>query len=103
MNPRLTLILLPLIPIFLLTIHHFRKTLQQACEVAQEEGSATNVFLQEHLSSVTQNLDVKKRAFNVPAFSFFERLNLSENPRGQHCRIFTYGGNFQGLGRRVSA
>jgi ABC-type bacteriocin/lantibiotic exporter with double-glycine peptidase domain len=54
LNPRLTLVLLPLIPIFLLTVHHFRKTLQHACETTQEEGSATNVFLQEHLSSITQ-------------------------------------------------
>jgi hypothetical protein len=28
---------------------------------------------------------------------------LQGNQRGQHCRIFTYGGNFSGFGRRVTA
>jgi len=75
LNPRLTLILLPLLPVFLITVHHFRKSLQHACEVTQEQGSATNVFLQEHLSSVTQiQLLGRERMQLLKAFRVWARL-----------------------------
>jgi ABC-type bacteriocin/lantibiotic exporter with double-glycine peptidase domain len=53
LNPLLTLAILPLIPGFLLSRHYFRKRLAVSAETAQQNQAASNVFLQEHLSSVT--------------------------------------------------
>jgi|SRR5579864_1525179 len=54
LNVRLTLMLFPLLPLFLISVRRFHRSLQKASQAVQEEGSATSVFLQEHLSSVTQ-------------------------------------------------
>jgi ABC-type multidrug transport system fused ATPase/permease subunit len=54
LDRHLALIILPLIPIFILTIRRFSRNLRRACDVVQEEGSNTSSFLQEHLSSVPQ-------------------------------------------------
>lgn len=43
-----------------------------------------------------------KRDFPVEVPSTDFKEGTLENQRGQHCHIFTYGGNFSGLGRRVS-
>jgi ABC-type bacteriocin/lantibiotic exporter with double-glycine peptidase domain len=53
-NFRLTCIVLPLTPLFLVFRRHFETRLRQASESAQERSSRESSFLQEHLASVVQ-------------------------------------------------
>ena len=52
LNPRMTLVVLPLIPVFLLTRKHFRSRLERDSETVQHNQVAWGGFLQEHLSSI---------------------------------------------------
>ena len=52
LNPRMTLVVLPLIPVFLLTRKHFRDRLDRDSETVQHNQVAWSGFLQEHLSSI---------------------------------------------------
>lgn len=52
LNPRMTLVILPLIPVFLLTRKHFRNRLERDSETVQHNQVAWSSFLQEHLSSI---------------------------------------------------
>ena len=52
LNPRMTLAVLPLIPIFLLTRNHFRDRLERDSDMVQQNQVAWSSFLQEHLSSI---------------------------------------------------
>ena len=52
LNPRMTLVVLPLIPVFLLTRKHFRDRLERDSETVQHNQVAWSSFLQEHLSSI---------------------------------------------------
>jgi ABC-type multidrug transport system fused ATPase/permease subunit len=52
LNPRMTLAVLPLIPVFLLTRKHFRNRLERDSETVQQNQVAWSSFLQEHLSSI---------------------------------------------------
>jgi ABC-type bacteriocin/lantibiotic exporter with double-glycine peptidase domain len=54
LNWRLTLVLLPLIPLFFLFRTYFAGRLRRASDSTQQAASDENEFLQEHLSSVTQ-------------------------------------------------
>ena len=52
LNPRMTLAVLPLIPVFILTRKHFRNRLERDSETVQQNQVAWSSFLQEHLSSI---------------------------------------------------
>ena len=52
LNARMTLAVLPLIPVFLLTRKHFRDRLEGASDTVQQNQRAWSGFLQEHLSSI---------------------------------------------------
>ncbi len=52
LNPRMTLAILPLIPVFVLTRKHFRDRLERDSNAVQRNQEAWSSFLQEHLSSV---------------------------------------------------
>lgn len=53
-NLRLTCVLLPLMPLFVILKRRYEIRLRRAADSAQEESSKENNFLQEHLSSVVQ-------------------------------------------------
>jgi ABC-type multidrug transport system fused ATPase/permease subunit len=52
LNARMTLAVLPLIPVFLLARKHFRGRLEDDSEIVQHNHIAWSSFLQEHLSSI---------------------------------------------------
>src|SRR5215470_15660545 len=52
LNARMTLAVLPLIPIFLLTRNHFRARLEDGSNAVQSKHIAWSSFLEEHLSSI---------------------------------------------------
>jgi len=52
LNPRMTLAVLPLIPVFLLTRKHFRNRLGRDSDTVQHNQLAWSSFLEEHLSSI---------------------------------------------------
>ena len=54
LNHRLTAIVLPLIPVFVLVRQHFRNRLRQASDSVQEQSGKVIGFLQEHLSAIVQ-------------------------------------------------
>jgi ABC-type bacteriocin/lantibiotic exporter with double-glycine peptidase domain len=53
-NLRLTCVVLPLAPLFLVFRRHFETRLRQASDFAQERSGRESSFLQEHLASVVQ-------------------------------------------------
>ena len=54
LNYRLTLIVLPLIPIFVFVRHRFHHRLRRASDSVQEQSGRMTGFLEEHLSSIVQ-------------------------------------------------
>ena len=54
LNYRLTAIVLPLIPVFILVRRHFRNRLRQASDTVQQQSGKMIGFLEEHLSSIVQ-------------------------------------------------
>jgi ABC-type multidrug transport system fused ATPase/permease subunit len=52
LSPKLTLAILPLIPVFLIARQHFRTKLSADSDTVQENLIAWNAFLEEHISSV---------------------------------------------------
>jgi len=54
LNYRLTVIVLPLIPVFILVRRHFRNRLRQASDAVQQQSGKMIGFLEEHLSSIVQ-------------------------------------------------
>jgi ABC-type multidrug transport system fused ATPase/permease subunit len=52
LNPRMTLAILPLIPVFVLTRKRFRNRLERDADAVQRNQVAWSSFLQEHLSSI---------------------------------------------------
>lgn len=52
LNARMTLTVLPLIPVFLLTKEHFRGRLEEGSNTVQRNQIAWSNFLEEHLSSI---------------------------------------------------
>jgi ABC-type bacteriocin/lantibiotic exporter with double-glycine peptidase domain len=54
LNYRLTMIVLPLIPVFILVRRQFRNRLQQASDLVQAQSGKMIGFLEEHLSAMVQ-------------------------------------------------
>ena len=54
LNYRLTAIILPLIPVFILLRRSFHKRLREASDSAQEQSGRMIEFLEEHLSAIVQ-------------------------------------------------
>jgi ATP-binding cassette, subfamily B, bacterial len=52
LNPRMTLAIVPLIPVFVLTRKHFRNKLERDANTVQHNQVAWSSFLQEHVSSI---------------------------------------------------
>jgi ABC-type multidrug transport system fused ATPase/permease subunit len=52
LSPVLTLAVVPLVPVFLITRHHFRSRLTSNADAVQDDRLAWSNFLEEHLSSV---------------------------------------------------
>jgi ABC-type multidrug transport system fused ATPase/permease subunit len=63
LNPRMTVAVLPLIPVFVLTRRHFRNRLERDSDTVQLNQVAWTSFLQEHLSSIVaiQTLGQERR------------------------------------------
>jgi ABC-type bacteriocin/lantibiotic exporter with double-glycine peptidase domain len=80
LNVRLTCVLLPLMPLFVLLKRRHEIRLRRAADSAQTESSRQNDFLQEHLSSVVQiqllrQEDTQTRTFINRARAKMEALN----------------------------
>ena len=54
LNYRLTAIVLPLIPVFIIVRRRFHRRLRQASDTVQEQSGKITGFLEEHLSSIVQ-------------------------------------------------
>jgi len=54
LNPRLTGIVIPLVPVFILTRRRFHDRLRESSDAVQEESGKMIGFLEEHLSSIIQ-------------------------------------------------
>ena len=54
LNARMTVIIIPLIPVFVLTRRHFHDRLRRSSDAVQEESGKMIGFLEEHLSSIVQ-------------------------------------------------
>jgi len=82
LSPKLTLAILPLIPVFLVARQHFRTRLSADSDTVQQNLVAWNAFLEEHISSVIpiqllgQEKHQKKRAFHLLAKTTRSHLAL---------------------------
>jgi len=65
---RLTILLLPLMPLFFVFRRHFESRLRQASDSAQKQSSRESSFLQEHLASVIQIQLLHRERSQVQAF-----------------------------------
>ncbi len=65
---RLTILLLPLMPLFFVFRRHFEKQLRQASDSAQQQSSRESSFLQEHLGAVIQIQLLHRERSQVQAF-----------------------------------
>ncbi|HEX9271273.1 MAG TPA: ABC transporter ATP-binding protein [Candidatus Binatia bacterium] len=65
---RLTILLLPLMPLFFVFRRHFESRLRQASDSAQQQSSIESSFLQEHLASVIQIQLLNREKSQVQAF-----------------------------------
>src|SRR6267142_2921702 len=65
---RLTILILPLMPLFFVFRRHFERQLRQASDSAQQQSSRESSFLQEHLASVIQIQLLHRERSQVQAF-----------------------------------
>ena len=79
LNPRLTALVLPAIPAFVLARHHFRGLLAQRSDKVHAARAELSAFLEEHMSSVLQiqQLQQEKRQ-ERRAFHFFADVARSQ-------------------------
>jgi ATP-binding cassette, subfamily B, bacterial len=84
LSPRLTLAIVPLIPIFLLTRQYFRQKLATRADAAQSDRLRWSNFLAEHLSSVIsiqllgQEKGQERRAFRLLVHSLRSQQHLHQ-------------------------
>ena len=82
LSPLLTLTVLPLVPVFLVTRHYFRRKLATDSDAAQDDRLAWDNFLEEHLSSaisiqiLCQEKRQERRAFRLLARSLRSQQRL---------------------------
>jgi len=68
LDSRLTILLLPLMPLFFVFRRRFEGQLRQASDSAQQQSSRESSFLQEHLASVIQIQLLRRERSQVQAF-----------------------------------
>ena len=79
LSPVLTLAVVPLVPVFLITRHHFRSRLAANADAVQGDRLAWNSFLEEHTSSVISiQLLGQQRRQERRAFRFLARSVRSQ-------------------------
>ena len=80
LNPRLTALVLPAIPAFVLARHHFRGLLAERSDKVHATRAELSAFLEEHMSSVLQiqQLQQEKRQ-ERRAFHFFADVARSQS------------------------
>ena len=82
LSPRLTLTVLPLVPVFLVSRHYFRKKLTFEADFVQHRQLAWSNFLQEHLSAIIsiqllgQERRQERQAFRLLAHSVRSQQKL---------------------------
>jgi ABC-type multidrug transport system fused ATPase/permease subunit len=82
LSPVLTLAVVPLVPVFLITRHHFRSRLTSNADAVQDDRLAWSNFLEEHLSSVIpiqllgQEKRQERRAFRLLAHAVRSQQEL---------------------------
>ena len=85
LSPRLTLIILPLVPVFLLTRHHFRRRLGQNADDLQGRRLEVSSFLEEHavsvvqIQSLQQELRRERQAYRLFAKAVRSQLQLARS------------------------
>lgn len=83
LSPRLTLIILPLVPVFLLTRYHFRQRLGQNADDLQGRRLEASSFLEEHavsvvqIQSLQQELRRERQAYRLFAKAVRSQLQLA--------------------------
>jgi ABC-type bacteriocin/lantibiotic exporter with double-glycine peptidase domain len=89
LSPVLTLVILPLIPMFLVARQHFRTKLSADSDAVQQNLIAWNAFLEEHISSVLSiQLLGRDKQQERKAFCLMARTTRS------HLALFKTGGWF---------
>lgn len=82
LSPALTLLVLPFVPVFLLTRHHFRKKLTTDSDVAQRDRISWSNFVEEHfvaaiqIQLLGQQRRQERNAFRLLAWSVRSQENL---------------------------
>src|SRR5208282_5146602 len=75
LKPRLTILVLPAIPAFLLVRHHFRSLLTERSDKVHAARAGLSAFLEEHMSSVLQvQLLQQEKRQERRAFHFFAKV-----------------------------
>ena len=75
LSPRLTLLVLPFVPVFLLTRQHFRRQLATDSDIVQRDRISWSSFMEEHLSAAIpiqllgQQRRQERKAFRLLAWS----------------------------------
>ena len=86
LSPKLTVAILPLVPVFLVARQHFRTKLSRGSDTVQQNLIAWNAFLEEHISSVLSiQLLGRKRHQERRAFHLLARTTRS------HLALFKTG------------
>jgi len=79
LNPRLTVLVLPAVPAFLLVRHHFRSLLTERSDKVHAARAGLSAFLEEHMSSVLQvQLLQQEKRQERRAFHFFANVVRSQ-------------------------
>jgi ABC-type multidrug transport system fused ATPase/permease subunit len=90
LSPRLTLIILPLVPVFLLTRYHFRQRLGQNADDLQGRRMETSSFLEEHAVSVVQIQSLQQELRRErQAYRFFAKAVRSQLQLTRTAAFFT--------------
>jgi ATP-binding cassette subfamily B protein len=86
LSPKMTLAILPLVPLFLVARQHFRAKLSAGCDTVQQNLIAWNAFLEEHISSVLPiQLLGREKCQERKAFRLLAHTTRS------HLTLFTTG------------
>lgn len=94
LNLRLTLIVLPLVPAFLVVRGHFRRRLESRADALQKTRVKWNAFLEEHLTSVVQiQLLRRETRRERTAFRFLARTAFAQQHLAKAAVVFTVATN----------